>query len=120
MGGDWNRAADQVVALVGTTGDGKSTLVKLVARFYDPTSGTLRIDGMPIEELDLAAYRQLGFVPQQPFLFAGTIRSNIAYGNPDATDLQVERAARAVGAHAFIAELPLGYHTPVSEQGRSL
>lgn len=111
----------QVVALVGTTGAGKSTIVKLVARFYDATSGTLRIDGRPIVELDMAAYRhQLGFVPQEPFLFSGTIRSNIAYGDPDAADLQVERAARAVGAHAFIAELPLGYHTPVSEQGRSL
>jgi len=111
----------QTVALVGTTGAGKSTLVKLIARFYDATSGTVLIDGLPIKELDMAAYRrQLGYVPQEPFLFSGTIRSNIAYGNPDAPDLVVERAARAVGAHAFIAELPYGYHTPVSEQGRSL
>jgi ATP-binding cassette subfamily B protein len=111
----------QTVALVGTTGAGKSTLVKLVARFYDATSGTVLIDGQPIEELDLVAYRhQLGYVPQEPFLFSGTIRSNIAYGKPDAPDLLVERAAREVGAHAFIAGLPYGYHTPVSEQGRSL
>ena len=111
----------QVVALVGTTGAGKSTLVKLVARFYDASAGTVSLDGIPIRQLDLAAYRhQLGFVPQEPFLFSGTIRSNIAYGKPEAPDLLVERAARAVGAHAFIAELPLGYHTPVSEQGRSL
>ncbi|MBO0867215.1 MAG: ABC transporter ATP-binding protein [Micromonosporaceae bacterium] len=111
----------QVVALVGTTGAGKSTLVKLVARFYDTTSGTVRIDGIGLPELDLAAYRhQLGFVPQEPFLFSGTIRSNIAYGRPSATDLEVERAARAVGAHEFIARLQHGYLTPVSEQGRSL
>jgi ATP-binding cassette subfamily B protein len=111
----------QVVALVGTTGAGKSTLVKLVARFYDTTSGTVRIDGIRLPDLDLAAYRhQLGFVPQEPFLFSGTIRSNIAYGRPSATDLEVERAARAVGAHEFIAGLQHGYLTPVSEQGRSL
>ncbi|MGU3502122.1 ABC transporter ATP-binding protein [Mycobacterium sp. C31M] len=111
----------QVVALVGTTGAGKSTLMKLVARFYDATSGTVTIDGTPITDLDLASYRhQLGFVPQEPFLFSGTIRSNIAYGRPGASDLEVERAARAVGAHHFIAGLPLGYHTPVSEQGKSL
>ncbi|GAA1517752.1 ABC transporter ATP-binding protein [Nocardioides humi] len=111
----------QVVALVGTTGAGKSTLMKLVARFYDATAGTVRIDGVPLRELDLPSYRhQLGFVPQEPFLFSGTIRSNIAYGRPGASDLEVERAARQVGAHDFIAALPLGYHTPVSEQGRSL
>jgi ATP-binding cassette subfamily B protein len=111
----------QVVALVGTTGAGKSTLMKLVARFYDATSGMVAIDGTPIVDLDLPAYRhQLGFVPQEPFLFSGTIRSNIAYGRPEAADLEVERAAREVGAHEFIAALPQGYHTPVSEQGKSL
>jgi ABC-type multidrug transport system fused ATPase/permease subunit len=111
----------QVVALVGTTGAGKSTLMKLVARFYDASSGVVSIDGIPIESLDLPSYRhQLGFVPQEPFLFSGTIRSNIAYGRPDAGDLEVERAAREVGAHEFIAGLPMGYHTPVSEQGKSL
>jgi len=111
----------EVVALVGTTGAGKSTLVKLVARFYDPTEGRVFIDGMPLDQLDLPAYRhQLGYVPQEPFLFSGTIRSNIAYGNPDASDLEVERAARAVGAHEFVASLPHGYHTPISEQGGSL
>jgi ATP-binding cassette subfamily B protein len=113
--------AGQVVALVGTTGAGKSTLVKLVARFYDATAGTILIDGVPLTSLDLAAYRhQLGFVPQEPFLFSGTIRSNIAYGRPPASDLEVERAARAVGAHEFIAGLSAGYLTPVAEQGRSL
>ncbi|MCW2528451.1 MAG: Fe(3+)-transporting ATPase Xenobiotic-transporting ATPase [Pseudonocardiales bacterium] len=111
----------QVVALVGTTGAGKSTLVKLVARFYDATSGTVRIDGIPLRDLDLASYRhQLGFVPQEPFLFSGTIRSNIAYGRPSASDVEVEQAARAVGAHEFVVSLPHGYLTPVSEQGRSL
>jgi ATP-binding cassette, subfamily B, bacterial len=113
--------AGQVVALVGTTGAGKSTLVKLIARFHDADSGTVRVDGIPLRDMDLAAYRhQLGYVPQEPFLFSGTIRSNIAYGRPDAPDLLVERAARAVGAHGFIAGLPHGYHEPVAEQGRSL
>jgi ABC-type multidrug transport system fused ATPase/permease subunit len=113
--------AGQVVALVGTTGAGKSTLVKLVARFYDPVAGTVLVDGIPLRDLDLGAYRhQLGFVPQEPFLFSGTIRTNINYGAPDASDLEVERAARAVGAHTFIASLPHGYHTVVTEQGRSL
>jgi ABC-type multidrug transport system fused ATPase/permease subunit len=111
----------QVVALVGTTGAGKSTLAKLVARFYDPTDGRVYVDDLPLDQLDLQAYRrQLGYVPQEPFLFSGTVRSNIAYGRPGASDLDVERAARAVGAHDLFAGLPLGYHTPVSEQGLSL
>jgi ATP-binding cassette subfamily B protein len=111
----------QVVALVGTTGAGKSTLMKLVARFHDAGSGTVSIDGTPIRDLDLPSYRhQLGFVPQEPFMFSGTIRSNIAYGRSAASDLEVERAAREVGAHEFIATLPQGYLTPVSEQGKSL
>ncbi len=118
---DLDIPAGQVVALVGTTGAGKSTIVKLVARFYDPSAGEVRVDGMPLHELDLPAYRhQLGYVPQEPFLFSGTIRSNIAYGRHDASDLEVERAARAVGAHDFVVRLPFGYHTPVSEEGRSM
>jgi ATP-binding cassette subfamily B protein len=109
------------VALVGTTGAGKSTFVKLVARFYDPTGGQVMVDGVDLRQLDLHAFRsRIGYVPQEPFLFSGTIRSNIAYGRPDATDVEIERAARAVGAHDLVASMPDGYLTPVSETGRSL
>ncbi len=111
----------QTVALVGETGAGKSTVIKLVTRFYDPTAGTVRVDGMDLRDLDLAAFRQrLGYVPQEAFLFSGTISDNIAYGRPDASDAEVEAAARAVGAHEFIAGLRGGYLHPVSERGRSL
>jgi ATP-binding cassette subfamily B protein len=111
----------ETIALVGETGAGKSTIVKLVARFYDVTSGRVLIDGTPITDLDLRVYRRrLGYVPQEPFLFSGTIRDNIAYGRPDASDEEVEQAARAVGAHEFVAELPGGYLHPVTERGRSL
>ena len=94
------------MALVGTTGAGKSTFVKLVARFYDPTGGRVLVDGTTCATRAAPFRRQLGYVPQEPFLFSGTIRSNIAYGRPDATDLEVERAARAVGAHDLVAALP--------------
>jgi len=111
----------QTVALVGETGAGKSTIVKLVARFYDPTAGTVSVDGMDLRCIDLDVYRrQLGYVPQEAFLFSGTIRDNIAYGRPEASDAEVERAARAVGAHEFIAGLAGGYLHHVSERGRSL
>ncbi|MGH9155983.1 MAG: ABC transporter ATP-binding protein, partial [Acidimicrobiales bacterium] len=111
----------ETVALVGETGAGKSTIVKLAARFYDPDAGRILIDGQPLTELDSSAYRrQLGYVPQEAFLFSGTIRDNIAYGRGDATDAQVEAAARAVGAHEVIAALPGGYLHHVSERGRSL
>jgi ATP-binding cassette subfamily B protein len=111
----------EVVALVGETGAGKSTIVKLIARFHDPTSGRVLIDGVPLTELDVDDYRQrLGYVPQEAFLFTGTIRDNIAFGRPDATDAAVEASARAVGAHDFISRLPGGYLHPVSERGRSL
>ena len=100
---DLTIAPGEKVALVGETGAGKSTVVKLAARFYDPTAGRVLIDGIPLDALDLGAFRRrLGYVPQEPFLFAGTIAENIAYGRPDATDLEIERAARAVGAHDAI------------------
>ncbi|MGG7573692.1 ABC transporter ATP-binding protein [Streptomyces sirii] len=113
--------AGQTVAFVGETGAGKSTLVKLVARFYDPSSGAVRIDGTDLRELDLTGYRRrLGVVPQESYLFAGTVRDAIAYGRPDATDAEVEAAARAVGAHEMIATLEGGYLHEVAERGRNL
>ncbi|WP_030669748.1 ABC transporter ATP-binding protein [Streptomyces rimosus] len=113
--------AGQTVAFVGETGAGKSTLVKLVARFYDPTSGAVRVDGTDLRELDLTGYRhRLGVVPQESYLFAGTVRDAIAYGRPDATDAEVEAAARAVGAHDMIAGLDGGYLHEVAERGRNL
>jgi ATP-binding cassette subfamily B protein len=111
----------ETVALVGETGAGKSTVIKLIARFYDATSGEVLVDGVPVDRYDPVAFHgQLGIVPQEAFLFSGTIRDNIAYGRRDATDAEVEAAARAVGAHDFIASLPGGYLQPVSERGRSL
>ncbi|MEV0845612.1 ABC transporter ATP-binding protein [Streptomyces sp. NPDC049954] len=113
--------AGQTVAFVGETGAGKSTLVKLVARFYDPTSGAVTVDGRDLRDLDLAGYRhQLGVVPQESYLFAGTIRDAIAYGRPEASDAEVEAAARAVGAHDMIATLDGGYLHEVTERGRNL
>ncbi|MFR9673768.1 ABC transporter ATP-binding protein [Streptomyces sp. TR06-5] len=113
--------AGSTVAFVGETGAGKSTLVKLVARFYDPTRGAVRVDGTDLRDLDLAGYRhRLGVVPQEPYLFPGTVRDAIAYGRQDATDAEVEAAARAVGAHDMVASLPGGYLYPVSERGRNL
>ncbi|MEU3991386.1 ABC transporter ATP-binding protein [Streptomyces platensis] len=113
--------AGQTVAFVGETGAGKSTLVKLVARYYDPSSGAVRVDGTDLRELDLTGYRRrLGVVPQESYLFAGTVRDAIAYGRPDATDAEVEAAARAVGAHAMIATLDGGYLHEVAERGRNL
>jgi ATP-binding cassette subfamily B protein len=111
----------ETVAFVGETGAGKSTLVKLAARLYDPSDGDVLIDDRPLTELDLEAFRQqLGYVPQEAFLFTGTVRDNIAYARPDASDAEVEAAARAVGAHDFIARLPSGYLQPVVERARSL
>ncbi|WP_343238660.1 ABC transporter ATP-binding protein [Streptomyces sp. SID8374] len=113
--------AGQTVAFVGETGAGKSTLVKLVARFYDPTSGRVTADGTDLRRLDMTAYRhRLGVVPQEAYLFPGTVRDAIAYGLPDATDARVEAAARAVGAHDMIATLEDGYLHEVAERGRNL
>ncbi|MFE9044183.1 ABC transporter ATP-binding protein [Streptomyces sp. NPDC007818] len=113
--------AGQTVAFVGETGAGKSTLVKLVARFYDPTSGRVTADGADLRDLDLTSYRhRLGVVPQEAYLFAGTVRDAIAYGRPGATDAEVEAAARAAGAHDMIATLDGGYLHEVAERGRNL
>ncbi|PVE11670.1 ABC transporter ATP-binding protein [Streptomyces scopuliridis] len=120
-GVDLRIPAGQTVAFVGETGAGKSTLVKLVARFYDPTAGRVTADGTDLRELDMTAYRhRLGVVPQEAYLFAGTVRDAIAYGRPEATDAEVEAAARAVGAHEMIATLDGGYLHEVAERGRNL
>ena len=114
-------APGETVALVGETGAGKSTIMKLLARFYDPDEGEVRVDGLDLRSLDLHAYRtQLGYVPQEAFLFSGSVRDNIAYGRPEASDAEVEAAARAVGAHGFIASQAGGYRAQISERGRSL
>ncbi|MEW2299001.1 ABC transporter ATP-binding protein [Streptomyces sp. NPDC006655] len=113
--------AGQTVAFVGETGAGKSTLVKLVARFYDPTGGRVTADGTDLRDLDLSSYRhRLGVVPQEAYLFPGTVRDAIAYGRPGASDAEVEAAARAVGAHEMIATLDGGYLHQVAERGRNL
>ena len=111
----------QTVALVGATGAGKSTLAKLVARFYDPDGGRVLVDGHDLRDVTERSLRsQLGIVPQEGFLFSGTIRDNIAFGRPDAGDDEVYAAARAVGAHEFIERLPDGYDTEVGERGGNL
>jgi ABC-type multidrug transport system fused ATPase/permease subunit len=112
----------QTVALVGSTGAGKSTLAKLVARFYDPQHGRVTIDGHDLRDVRERSLRsQLGIVPQESFLFSGTIRDNIAFGaDEDAPEDVVETAARAVGAHEFIERLPDGYDTEVGERGGHL
>lgn len=108
----------ETVALVGPTGAGKSTILKLLARFYDPQAGEILLDGRDLRSVTLESLRrQIGFVPQEPFLFAGSLRDNIRYGRPDAPDAEVERAARLAQAHDFIAALPEGYDTDVHERG---
>ncbi len=108
----------QSVALVGATGAGKSTLAKLVARFYDPTAGRVLVDGHDLREVTQDSLRsQMGIVPQEGFLFSGTIGENIAFGRPDASEEEVAAAARAVGADEFIAQLEEGYDTAVGERG---
>lgn len=120
-GVDLDIGPGETVALVGETGAGKSTLVKLVARFYDPSEGRVTVDGHDLRDLDLGPVRRhLGIVPQEAFLFTGTVRANIAYGRPDATDAEIEDAARAVGALDLVASLPHGFLTEVTERGRSL
>ncbi len=114
-------AAGTTVALVGHTGAGKSTIAKLLARFYDPRDGRLTIDDHDLRDITQASLRrQLGIVPQEGFLFAGTVTENIAFGRPDAALEDVVRAARAVGAHEFILRLEDGYETQLQERGTRL
>jgi ABC-type multidrug transport system fused ATPase/permease subunit len=120
-GTDLHVPAGQTVALVGSTGAGKSTFAKLVARFYDPIDGRILVDGHDLRDVQARSLReQMGIVPQEAFLFSGTIRDNLAFGRPDATLEEIEAAARAVGAHDFIAALEHGYDTEVGERGIQL
>jgi len=115
---DLHVPAGQTIALVGSTGAGKSTLAKLLARFYDPTAGTVRLDGVDLRRLHPKDLRRaIVMVTQEAYLFSGTVAENIALGKPDATRAEIEAAARAVGAHDFIVELPDGYDTDVNKRG---
>ncbi|CAA9464350.1 MAG: Lipid A export ATP-binding/permease protein MsbA [uncultured Rubrobacteraceae bacterium] len=111
----------EAIAVVGATGSGKSTLLSLVARFYDPEGGVVRVGGADVRELDLDELRRnVGVVPQETFLFSETVRENIAFGKPDATHEEVERAARIAGIHEQISNFPKGYDTTVGEWGITL
>src|SRR5262249_40465785 len=111
----------QTVALLGATGSGKTTIINLLPRFYDPTQGRITIDGHDLRDVTLDSLRsQIGIVLQETTLFSGSIRDNIAFGQPDATLDQVVAAAKAAAAHDFITSFPQGYDTPVSERGTTL
>ncbi|NGP44407.1 ABC transporter ATP-binding protein [Bacillaceae bacterium SIJ1] len=113
--------AGETLALVGHTGSGKTTIANLISRFYDATAGTVRIDGIDVKELSLDRLRtQISIVLQDTFIFSGTIKENIRFGNPDATDEQVIEAAKQIGAHQFIMKMADGYETEVEERGNIL
>jgi ATP-binding cassette subfamily B protein len=112
---------NQVVALLGPTGSGKTTIVNLIPRFYEVTGGRVLVDGVDVRDVQLATLRrQIGFVLQETLLFSDTIRENIAYGRPEATQAEIEAVARAARAHDFIGELPQGYDTVIGERGMTL
>jgi ABC-type multidrug transport system fused ATPase/permease subunit len=118
---DLDVPAGTTVALVGHTGAGKSTIAKLLARFYDPTEGRITIDGHDLRDVSQRSLRrQLGIVPQEGFLFGGTVAQNISFGRPDATAEEVAAAAAAVGAHEFVVDLEDGYETELGERGTRL
>jgi ATP-binding cassette, subfamily B, bacterial len=113
--------AGTTLALIGPTGAGKSTVAKLIARFYDPQEGRVTLDGVDLRQIRLADLRRaMGYVPQEGFLFSGTVLDNIRFGRPDATREEVEAAARAIGAEPVIMALPQGYDTEVGERGALL
>ena len=113
--------AGRTVALAGPTASGKTTLVSLLPRLYDPTAGEVLVDGADVRGIDPASLRgEIGLVSDDPFLFSATLRENIAYARPDASDAEVEDAARRAGIHDFIAALPDGYETLVGERGLTL
>jgi subfamily B ATP-binding cassette protein MsbA len=117
----FNIAPGQFVGVVGATGGGKSTVVGLIPRFYDPGSGRILIDGVDLRELKLQGLRkQIGFVLQDTVLFRGTVHDNIAYGRPDATDEEIVTAAKLANAHEFIVRMPKGYDSLVGERGLTL
>jgi ABC-type multidrug transport system fused ATPase/permease subunit len=114
-------AAGRVVALIGHTGSGKTTLASLVPRFYDVQRGRVTIDGVDVRDVSLTSLRrEIGVIAQDPFLFSATVRENIAFGRPDATDEEIERAARLAQAHEFVEALPEGYDTVIGERGITL
>ncbi|MCC6454789.1 MAG: ABC transporter ATP-binding protein [Caldilineaceae bacterium] len=118
---NFEAAPGQIVALIGPTGSGKSTITNLIPRFYDPSEGRVLIDGIDVRKMRLRSLRQhIGIVLQAPFLFNATIAENIAYGQPDASAEEIEAAARAAAAHKFITQFPLGYQTMVGERGVTL
>lgn len=114
-------APGEVIGIFGPTGAGKSSLLSLIPRFYDPAQGRIRVDGQDVRDLELDAYRrQIGIVHQESFLFSNTVAANIAFGNPHATPEQIEQAARIASAHDFIVALPQGYETVLGESGADL
>jgi ATP-binding cassette, subfamily B, bacterial len=118
---DLDVPAGQTIALVGATGAGKSTVARLAARFYDPVEGRVLLDGVPVDRLaDDDLRRAVVMVTQESFLFSGTVADNIAFGRPGAARADIEEAARAIGAHEFIAALPEGYDTEVHKRGGRL
>jgi ATP-binding cassette subfamily B protein len=121
QGFDLHVAPGERVAIVGPSGSGKSTAAMLVSRFYDPDQGSVMVDGLDVRDVSLRSLRrQVGVVFEESFLFSDTVRANIAYGRPGATDAEIEAAARATEAHQFIERLPRGYDTVVGERGLTL